>query len=59
MRLGVFGIWGFGMLGRKRHAKPSGCEMLERCSDEMKLGEFSSINSWKARIMGRKALHFR
>jgi hypothetical protein len=35
-----------------------GCEMLERCSDEMKLGEFSSIISWKAGIMGRKALHF-
>jgi hypothetical protein len=30
------------------------CEM--RCSDEMKLGEFSSFTSWKAGIVGRKAL---
>jgi hypothetical protein len=35
-----------------------GCEMLERCSDEIKLGEFSSIISWKVAIMGSKALHF-
>jgi len=36
----------------------NGCGMLERCSDGMKLWEFSSIISWRA-AMGTKALHFR
>jgi hypothetical protein len=57
-----FGIWDLGLgilkcLGRNAMKSQDGCEMLERCLDEMKLGEFSSIISWRA-AMGRKALHF-
>jgi hypothetical protein len=52
-----FGAWNFKCLEGNAMKSQDGCEMLERCSDEMKLREFSSIIFWKAE-MGRKALPF-